>query len=126
MDTGDASVKLALEETDIGEIEEYFTALEQNLDYQQQLLKEQQEQHHLELIAVERLRVQERMEWEREWREREEALLSTLGATLVSRERLMGDIRSCSAPLVVRKTWLLAFLHHKMDSVTMSITGLCV
>lgn len=119
-------MKLALEERDVVVIEEYFAALERDLDHNQQLLKDQQEQHHLELIALERLRVQEKMEWEREWREKEEALLSTLKSAFVSRERLMVDIRSFSTPLVVRRTWLLAFLDHKIYSMSMSITGLKV
>lgn len=119
MNTGGASLKLALKERNIDAIEKYFTALERDLDHHQQVLKEQQEQHHLELIALEREHIQLRMEWEREWKEREEALVSTLKSMFVSKGRLMVDIRSYSGPLVVRKTWLLAFLDHKILSMTM-------
>lgn len=112
MKTGVASEEITpkkprIGRSDLGEIETYFTALERDLDHLQQLHQEQQEQHRLELIAVERVREQERMEWEREWRQREEAILATLMSALVCRQKLMADMRSHSAPLVVRETWLL-------------------
>lgn len=52
--------------SDLKEIEANFTALEWDTEHQQQLLLEQREERQMQLIALERNRIQEREEWERE------------------------------------------------------------
>ncbi|KAL2082625.1 hypothetical protein ACEWY4_022443 [Coilia grayii] len=89
--------------TDVKELEEYFTALEQDRRNLQQLLLDQKEEHEMEMRALEREREQERLEWEREWREKEEALLSSLRSMIISREKLMKDLRSQPHTLVSTK-----------------------
>ena len=63
---------------ELKELEDYFTALEEDRRNLQNLLEEQKEMYETERRTMERERVHERVEWEREMQEREEALLSTV------------------------------------------------
>ncbi|XP_062396222.1 uncharacterized protein KIAA2012-like [Sardina pilchardus] len=92
--------EVKLEASDLKELEQYFTALEESRRNLQELLQNQEEQHAMELRALERERVQERAEWERERVEREEALLSTVLSVAVSRQKFMKELRSQTATLV--------------------------
>ncbi|KAL2098185.1 hypothetical protein ACEWY4_007392 [Coilia grayii] len=89
--------------TDVKELEEYFTALEQDRRHLQQLLLDQKEEHQMEMRALEREWEQERLEWERQWREKEEVLMASLRSKLISREKLMKDLRSQLHVLVSTK-----------------------
>ncbi|XP_062396223.1 M protein, serotype 2.1-like [Sardina pilchardus] len=95
--------EVKLEASDLKELEQYFTALEESRRNLQELLQDQEEQHAMELRALEREREQERAEWERERVEREEALLTTILSVAVSRQKLIKELRSQPATLVSTK-----------------------
>ena len=78
---------------ELKELEDIFTALEEDRRNLQNLLQEQKEDYEMELRALERERVQERVAWEREMREREEALLCTFISVVVCKDKVMKDLR---------------------------------
>ncbi|XP_041921194.1 uncharacterized protein LOC121685020 [Alosa sapidissima] len=91
-------VKTLLETTtsfrvsELRELEEYFFVLEKNRRNLQYLLQEQKEDHEMALKTQERKRIQERMEWERQMREREETLQSAFMSVAISRQKMMKDL----------------------------------
>ncbi|XP_048126305.1 uncharacterized protein LOC125311939 isoform X2 [Alosa alosa] len=91
-------VKTLLETTtsfrvsELRELEEYFFVLEKNRRNLQYLLQEQKEDHEMALKTQERKRIQERMEWERQMRKREETLQSAFMSVAISRQKMMKDL----------------------------------
>ncbi|KAG5265766.1 hypothetical protein AALO_G00246150 [Alosa alosa] len=88
------SIKMEREDrvSDLRELERYFIALEKDRNNLQNLLQEQREEHTMTLAALEREMIQERMVWDRQMREREEALLSAFMSVAISKEKLMKDL----------------------------------
>ncbi|KAG5265756.1 hypothetical protein AALO_G00246050 [Alosa alosa] len=87
------SMEEEVEVSDLMEIEGYLTVLEQRCENLGWLLKDQEVLHGMDLRAVEREREQERAEWERQMRERDEDLLASLMTVAISRERVISDLR---------------------------------
>lgn len=78
--------------SELRELEDYFNVLEEDRRNLQHLLQEQKEDQEMELRALERRQIQERMEWETLMREREEALRLTFMSVLINREKLLRNL----------------------------------
>ena len=80
--------------SDLREIEGFLEVLEQRCINLNSLLQDQKELHRMDMRALERVRVQERAEWERQMTEKEEDFLSSLLYSAISREMVMKDPRN--------------------------------
>lgn len=81
-------------EEDMRELQEIFTVLEEDRKHLQALLLQRKEEHEKQLNALEMEMNQQRLEWERVMREREEALRCALITLAIGRVKLMSDLRS--------------------------------
>lgn len=82
--------KQEVDMSDLREMEEYICVLEQRCENLDCSLKDQKVLHEMDMRALERERVQERAEWERQ---SVEDLLASLMTVAISREKLMSDLR---------------------------------
>ncbi|XP_062376414.1 calmodulin-regulated spectrin-associated protein 1-B-like [Sardina pilchardus] len=83
--------------SELRELEEHFYALEADRRNLQYLLQEQKEDHAMALRALEREAIQERLEWERQMRKREEALHSAFMSVVISRQKMLKDLKSTTS-----------------------------
>ncbi|KAL2078300.1 hypothetical protein ACEWY4_025985 [Coilia grayii] len=90
------SARMKLEQldrsVDIKELDAYFMTLEEERRGLQELLEEQKQEHELDLKAIERERLQERLEWELMMQEREEALRSALMSVAITKHKMKKDL----------------------------------
>ncbi|XP_041928616.1 UPF0329 protein ECU05_1680/ECU11_0050-like isoform X3 [Alosa sapidissima] len=84
------------EEEEVKELLGYFTALEGDRRNLQNLLRERREEYKMQLKALERERIQEQVERDRQMKESEETLLSALKSVAIGKEKLMADLRNQS------------------------------
>ncbi|XP_048084415.1 caldesmon-like isoform X2 [Alosa alosa] len=84
------------EEEEVKELLGYFTALEGDRRNLQNLLRERREEYKMQMKALERERIQEQVERERQMKESEETLLSALKSVAIGKEKLMADLRNQS------------------------------
>lgn len=82
--------KQEVDMSDLREMEQYLRVLEQRCENLDCRLKDQKVLHEMDMRALERERVQERAEWERQSLE---DLLTSVMTVAISREKLMSDLR---------------------------------
>lgn len=99
-------VEQMIRTSELKKLEDYFNVLEGDRRNLQHLLQEQKEDHEMALRALERQRIQERLEWETLMREREEALRAKFISVLINRERLLRKFRNQTDNLVTGQIFL--------------------